>query len=89
MKCFYPHSHLNLKLFPLHHPFFCRVSEDLVDQTTTFYQIFSAFGLPTDKSLEHFLQEKWKLTVSPPSPPHSPPFLLWKSTVILVGGNIT
>lgn len=74
MKCFYPYSGLNLKLFSLHHTFFCRVSEDLVDQTTAFYQmIFSAFDLPTDKSLQYFLQEKWKLTVPPLASPH-PPF---------------
>ena len=73
MKCFYPYSCLNLKLFSLHHTFFCRVAEDLVDQATAFYQIiFSAFDLPTDKSLQYFLLEKWKLTLPPPHLPRAP-----------------
>lgn len=89
MKCFYPYSGLNLKLFFLYHTFFCRVSEDLVDQTSAFYQIiFSAFDLPTDKSLQYFLQEKWKLTVPPPCLPTSP-LSISRKTVIFVGGNIT
>ena len=87
MKCFYPYSGLNLKLFCLHHIFFCRVSEYLVDQTTAFYQmIFSALDLSTDKSLQYFLPDKWKLTVprltSPQAPFPSP-------EKHLVGENIT
>lgn len=37
MKCFHPYSGLNVKLFSLHHDFFCSISEDLVHQTTAFY----------------------------------------------------
>lgn len=73
MKCFYPYSGLNQKLFSLHCTF-SRVSEDLMDQTTAFYQMtFSAFDLPVDKSLQHSLQEKWKLIV-PPIAFSQPPF---------------